>query len=302
MSEPSSASFPSLGTTAQIVVADADALRVARQILEDELRAIDLSCSRFRDDSELSRVNRSAGGWTDISPGFEEALRVALRAADLTDGIVDPTLGASLETLGYDRDFDAIGDVPVGPVVATRDAWRAVEIEDGRVRIPTGVKLDLGATAKALASDRAAARAYRETGSGVLVNLGGDISIAGPSPDGGWCVRIAEDHRFEQPDDPLIVMTNGGLATSSTMVRRWHRGDTEAHHIVDPSTGEAAHEVWRTVTVAARTCVDANTASTASIVIGKRAIAWLAGLRLPARLVGADGRIVTVASWPAEAA
>ncbi|HLW17340.1 MAG TPA: FAD:protein FMN transferase [Actinomycetota bacterium] len=303
MSAPASASFPSIGTTAQVVVADGEALDAARIALEDELDRIDLACSRFRDDSELSRVNARAGRWTDVSAAFEEALQVALRAARATDGIVDPTLGACLETLGYDRDFAAITHAPARPVEVPRADWRTIELLPGRVRIPRDVKLDLGATAKALVADRAAARAFNETGSATLVNLGGDISVAGPAPKGGWLVRIADDHRASvEPDDPRVLIVDGGLATSSTTVRWWRRGAAEAHHIVDPATGEPARVVWRTVSVAARSCVDANTASTASIVLGDRALAWLAGLRLPARLVRSDGRIVTVGSWPLEAA
>lgn len=303
MSAPASASFPSIGTTAQIVVAAGEALDGARIALEDELDRIDAACSRFRDDSELSEVNRRAGRWTDVSPAFEEALRVAIRAARATDGIVDPTLGKCLETLGYDHDFAAIDHAPATPVEAPHADWRAIELSPGRVRIPRDVKLDLGATAKALVADRAAARAFRETGSPTLVNLGGDISVAGSAPSGGWLVRIADDHRApDQQDDPRVLIVDGGLASSSTTVRRWRRGAGEAHHIIDPATGESARVVWRTVSVAARTCVGANTASTASIVLGERALAWLAGLRLPARLVRSDGRIVTVGSWPLEAA
>jgi thiamine biosynthesis lipoprotein len=303
MSEPAAASFPSIGTTAQIVVADCGALEGARLVLEDELDRIDRACSRFREDSELSRVNRRAGRWTDVSDAFEEALQVALRAARATDGIVDPTLGACLETLGYDRDFASVTDAPARPVVAPRAEWRSIELLPGRVRIPRRVKLDLGSTAKGLVADRAAARAFNETGSATLVNLGGDISVAGPAPEGGWLVRIADDHRsLEHPGDPRVLIVDGGLATSSTTVRRWRTGAREAHHILDPVSGEPASVVWRTVSVAARTCVDANAASTASIVLGDRALTWLAGLRLPARLVRADGRVVTVGSWPLEAA
>ncbi|HEV2686012.1 MAG TPA: FAD:protein FMN transferase [Actinomycetota bacterium] len=301
MSEPASDTFPALGSTAQIVVAEAEALPSARVVLEEELDAIDRACSRFRDDSELMRVNRRAGRWTDIGPMLGEALQVALRAARLTDGVVDPTLGVCLETLGYDRDFPSIEHAEARSAVVPRGDWRRIELVSGRVRIPSHVKLDLGATAKALAADRAAARAYRDTGVAALVNLGGDISVAGPAPVAGWRVRIADDHRSRE-QGPEVLIADGGLATSSTTVRRWRRGTGEAHHIVDPATGEPARVVWRTVTVAARSCVDANTASTAAIVLGESTIGWLAAMRLPARLVGADGRVVTVGSWPLEAA
>jgi thiamine biosynthesis lipoprotein len=164
------------------------------------------------------------------------------------------------------------------------------------------VELDLGATAKALAADRAARSAADKTGAGILVSLGGDIAVAGPAPLGGWPVRIADDHRASlDGPGPVVSLESGGLATSSVTVRRWRVGEDELHHILDPSTGRPAASCWRTVSVAAASCVDANTASTASVLLGEAAPAWLAGRRLPARLVAVSGEIVCIGGWPAEA-
>jgi thiamine biosynthesis lipoprotein len=133
----------------------------------------------------------------------------------------------------------------------------------------------------------------------VLVSVGGDIAIAGPAPDRGWPVLVTEDHAAPLGGHGQVVwLTGGGLATSSITVRRWRRGSAELHHIVDPATGLPAEGPWRTASVGAATCVDANTAATAAIVLGDRAAAWLAERRLPARLVGREGRVVTVAGWP----
>jgi thiamine biosynthesis lipoprotein len=99
-----------------------------------------------------------------------------------------------------------------------------------------------------------------------------------------------------------VHLTGGGLATSSTTVRRWRRGNVDLHHIVDPRTGLPARTCWRTVTVGAGSCVDANAAATAAIVWGEPAPGWLAGRGLPARLVRACGSVVTVGGWPAEGA
>jgi thiamine biosynthesis lipoprotein len=186
--------------------------------------------------------------------------------------------------------------------IRPRPTWRNVVLDarSRTVRIPPGATLDLGATAKALAADRAADAVHEETNCGVLVNLGGDIAVAGAVPDGGWSVMVSDDHRSDpRPGDPTVAVRSGGLATSSTRVRRWRRGSRELHHIIDPGTGRPAREVWRTVTVAAGTCVDANTASTAAIVRGASAAGWLAAVGLPARLVASDGRVVTVGEWPA---
>lgn len=94
------------------------------------------------------------------------------------------------------------------------------------------------------------------------------------------------------------MVRDGGLATSSPLGRTWRRGDARLHHIVDPVTGRPARSCWRTASVAAASCVGANIASTAAILRGERAIGWLEGLGLPARLVRQDGTAVTVAGWP----
>jgi thiamine biosynthesis lipoprotein len=164
--------------------------------------------------------------------------------------------------------------------------------------------LDLGATAKALAADRAAARIHTAMGCGVLVNLGGDIRVAGEPPAGGWRVGILDDltgvpRRAQAEPSQAVVIHDGGLATSSPGARAWQRGGTQLHHIIAPGTGLPADSCWRTASVAAATCVDANTASTAAILRGERAPQWLDGLHLPARLVRHDDTTITVGGWPA---
>jgi len=201
---------------------------------------------------------------------------------------------------GYDRDFTAELSEPARPLaVRAVSGWRALELDRdrNRVRVPRGVRLDLGATAKALAADRAVHAATRG-GLGALVNLGGDIAMGGPPPSPGWTVHVTDDHR----DGPAargqtVCLQSGGLATSSTTVRRW---GTRSHHVVDPATGLPAGSPWRTASVAAATCVDANIASTAAIVRGADALDWLAANKLPARLVDHTGEVVMVAGWPAE--
>jgi thiamine biosynthesis lipoprotein len=302
-------SFPVWGTTAELVTTAGRSADAARRVLEDELAAIDVACSRFRADSELIALNRAAGAWMTVSDTLIEALEAALVAARQTAGAVDPTVGGALRLLGYDRDFSALegSDLPDRPLTALMAAvpgWRCVQIDRaaGRVRLPAGVEVDLGATAKALAADRAARRAAAATGTGVLVALGGDIAVAGDPPPGGWLVRVTDDHR--DPGDAAgqtVAVTGGGLATSSTTVRAWSIGGRRVHHIVDPATGSPSDGPWRTVSVAAASCVDANTAATAALVLGERAEQWLCHVGLPARLVAGDGRVAAVAGWPPEA-
>jgi len=299
--------FPALGTFATVLVADPDALTSASDLLAAELDAVDAACSRFRADSELWRVNHARGRPVPVSPLFAEALAVALDAAELTGGDVDPTCGQSLVRLGYDRDFAQArrhtGPLRQPPMPA--GGWRRVRLDPERaeVQVPAGVLLDLGATAKALAADRAAGAIQAATGCGVLVNLGGDIRVAGDPPAAVRRVGIADDAGFDASTasiEPRQVVTinDGGLATSSTLGRAWRRGGADLHHIIDPFTGRSARSCWRTVSVAAASCVDANIASIAAILRAERAIGWLAGLRLPARLVRHDGAVVTVAGWP----
>jgi thiamine biosynthesis lipoprotein len=289
------ASWEALGTTASVYVADATALGAARAAVEAELAAIDAACSRFRDDSDLERANAAAGTPTRVSPLLELAIAGALRAARLTDGMVDPTIGEALILAGYDRDFAAVRRA-AAPLKAVRvPGWRALRVGGGVLTMPRGVRLDLGATAKALAADRAARAAAEAANSGVLVNLGGDIAVAGEPAPSGWAVGVGDDHRG--PADQTITIRSGGLATSSTAVRTWGPG---RHHIIDPRTGIPAGPHWRTVSVAAATCVDANTASTAAIVLGPAAPRWLSERNLPARLVARDGAITTTVDWPQE--
>lgn len=310
------ASWQALGTSVELVLSDSGMLAQARAIVERQLDEIDRACSRFREDSELTRVNASAGRTVQVDPLLAEAVEVALRAAELTGGDVDPTVGAALELAGYDRDWQLLAPPRTGErpdselsdtaprvIVTVRSGWEAVELDRDRatLRIPAGVKLDLGATAKAWAADRASRAVHDATGCGVLVSLGGDISTAGPSPAPGWPVHVTDDHR-SGPDAPgqRISIAGGGLATSSTTVRRWRHDGRTMHHIIDPSTGSPARTRWRTVSVAAIDCANANIAATAAIVRGPQAPEWLAELGLPARLVDHDGAVLKIGSWPAE--
>lgn len=311
--EPSGgfAAWRALGMLVQLVVTDPALLADARRLLVGDLAELDLACSRFRPDSEVvalaNAARNSAGPVTmTVSPLLAEAVAVSLRAASLTDGDVDPTVGGVLSALGYDRDF---GQVPAtGPALRMRvrviPGWRSIGLDSAtrRLTVPPGVQLDLGATVKGWAADRSAARVAGLLGCGVLVSLGGDTSVAGEPPEGGWRIRVQD--LTARPDEPprgpstVVAIRDGGLATSSTAARRWRRGGDVLHHIVDPRTALPAAPVWRTVSVAAASCADANTAATAAVIRGRQAPAWLAALNLPARLVEPDNTIHTVAGWP----
>jgi thiamine biosynthesis lipoprotein len=323
------ARWQALGTSVVVRVSDPDPalLARARAGVQRELDAIDLTCSRFRADSELSRLNSLGGRPVRVSALLLEAVELALRAAELTDGDVDPTVGRALELAGYDRDWQLLRPphhrLPRAPSPSPSSSsivgadqrprrvrarvcsgWWTVSVNAraSSVRLPRGIRLDLGASAKAWAADRAAQSAAADTdGCGVLVSLGGDIATCGESPPEGWRIRVSDDHR-SPPDAPgqTVCISGGGLATSSTAVRRWHHDGRDMHHIIDPRTDEPARSAWRTVSVAAASCAEANIAATAAIVRGAPAAAWLCELGLPARLVDHEDRAIVIAGWPAE--
>jgi thiamine biosynthesis lipoprotein len=262
------ADWEALGTSVVLLVDDPAALAMARAIVERELRAIDRACSRFRPDSDLERANAGAGRFVGVDPLLIEAVEVALRAAALTDGDVDPTVGNALILAGYDRDWTLLesprsssGSLPpedvAQPAITVRvtPGWRAIELDRERaaIRVPTGVRLDLGATAKAWVADRAAAAVYEATGAGSLIGLGGDIATAGASPEEGWRIYVTDDHRRAPGEQgQMISIRCGGIATSSTTARRWRHEERTQHHIVDPATGVPVASRWRTSPAPAR--------------------------------------------------
>ena len=291
-----SATWRALGTSVQLVVTDH--LEQARAAVEKVLADIDLAASRFRDDSELSRLVPDT--WTEVSPLFARALTVARDAAEWTDGLVDPTVGQSLRDLGYDRTFRLVTpDGPAVTVVHQSGGWQDIAIDGTRAKAPYG--LDLGATAKALAADLAAAAAA-SCSAAVLVSLGGDIATAG---DHAWPVLVTDTADPEETDSStesgeVITLYGGGLATSGTRARRWTRGGQVVHHLLDPRTSLPTAGPWQTASVLADTCVLANVASTAAIVTGENAVKWLRERKFAARLVSGDGTVVHVGDWPTE--
>jgi thiamine biosynthesis lipoprotein ApbE len=303
VTETATASWRAIGTGVRLVVHDGD-LVSARRAVESVLDAVDRTYSRFRGDSEIVALNARAGQRIQISPLLASAIAAGLRAARLTDGAVDPTVGRAMRAIGYDTDFDLVRD-DRGPIELRLEpipGWQAVDLSVGRreILVRRGVELDLGSTGKALAADLAAAAAIEASGrGGFLVSLGGDIAVRGTAPEGGWRILVAEDS--ETPTDSegeVIAIDTGAVATSSTTVRRWRRGNRALHHLIDPRTGGPVLSPWRTASVVAATCADANTGATAAIVMGEAAIAWLEATGLAARLVATNGSITRIGTWP----
>jgi thiamine biosynthesis lipoprotein len=285
-------------STVRLVVTDPAVLPAATGDLLALLARVDAAASRFRADSALSFANRNAGRPTPVPALLIELVAAALDAAAQTAGVVDPTLGLAMHQLGYDRDIGSVpADAPGAVCASPRPgAWRLVRVhrEAGLLTVPVGTALDLGATAKAWTADHAASALATHYETAVLVELGGDLAVAGPNP-AGWRVQVAER---EGAAGQLVQLRNGGLATSTTTVRRWRRAGRTMHHIVDPATGLPADGPWRTVSVAAPTALAANVASTAALVRGTDAPDWLTEHGLAARLIRRDGTVLSTVGWP----
>lgn len=286
---------------ASVVVAEPgeldDAVAMVRSTLDDVARA----CDRFDRRSELSRLGAGPHDGVRVSVTLAHLIDRALDAADLTGGAVDPTLGRELIDLGYaDR-------LPGGPpedrlpleVAPTRrrSSWQRIRVDGDRVTLPEGVVLDLGASAKAVAVDLCVARLATTIRGGALVSIGGDLATTPRPVDGGWQVMVRDLEG--DPAQQIELAPGWAMATSSTQKRRWASRGYARHHILDPASGRPVAPVWRTVSVAARTCLDANALATGAIVTGPRAADWLRRRGAIARLVDARSRVVVVGAWPA---
>ena len=233
--------WPLWGTTAEVLVTDPRALDGACGLALRRLAAVSDACDRFRPDSELSRIRDRASAGVEVSPVLAGLVRVALEAARLTGGAVDPTLGSPERDTGEDRAIRLVHDRgrPLRAIARPRAAWERVHVDGGRLTMPDGIELDLDATAKAAAADAIAETIADRFGCGALVNLGGDLSARGPAPAGGWQVTVQD-----RPGDPAARVALGdgwGLATASSQRRSSRRGDER----MQPGRARLAHRIRR---------------------------------------------------------
>ena len=295
--------FRAIGTTNVVLVTDPTVADEAERVARDMVATLDRVASRFRDDSEVMALARAAEdgpATVPVSPLLARCLRAALRAAEVTSGLVDPTVGRAVEATGYDTDYAVVrartllpGEATVGRV----PGWQEVRLDEtaGSVSVPRGCLLDLGSSAKADAADRIAARLSQLLPGGFLVGLGGDVAVSGRLPSGGWRVGLEDSWGHTRQ---VVVSRGQALATSSTRRRTWATPTGRRHHIVDPRTGDTAPAVWAEVTCAGVTALEANAASTAAVVLGDEAPGWLARHGIPARLDPVTGGPVTTPGWP----
>jgi thiamine biosynthesis lipoprotein len=293
---------PALGTTVRLVTAPG-AVTEATTLADTYLDELDKVASRFRPDSEVCALARAGAGVFFISPLLAELLEHALEAWRYSDGLLDPTLGGALIAAGYDRDFAAIGGSGPAPVSFEDGALctgvDAFDLHGRLLEIERPILFDLGSSAKAHAADVLAAR-LSLLGAAVLVSLGGDLASRGTPPGGAWPLLI--DEMSPGATAPVqLLLREGGLATSSTLRRRWNAAGKPAHHLLDPRTALPASGPWRTASVVAASCVRANAASSAAIIAGEGASRFLELRALSARLVGTDGSVHLVGDWPTRA-
>ena len=285
--------------TVRLTVDDPAVLGAACGELKALMDRVDKAASRFRPDSELSRVNQRAGALVPVSRLLVDLVDVSLVAASVSGGAVDPTVGPAVIAAGYDDDIEAVRrrfpQAPYDPKPVT--GWQEVRLNRklALLGVPEGSALDLGATAKAWTADRAANVLSKRYGCAVLVEIGGDLRAAG-EPATPWVITVGE-----RAGDPgvLVTLAHGGLTTSTRTVRRWQTPTGYNHHVIDPRTGRPADGPYRTASVWAPSAVRANTFSTALVATGEAALGRLKLAGHPARLVADDGEVTELMGWPA---
>lgn len=291
MGPTATARWRAWSTDVELTITEAALLGEATRVCRAVMESVDAACSRYRLDSELSRFTRSGSTRTRVSARLAELLRDALAVAEMTDGLVDPTLGHRLAQL----DGPSLG-IPAS--VSRPVRWSDVTLEDGVLTAPPGTAFDLGAIGKASASEQAVRAITRTLGPdvGVIVGIGGDITSTIAHPEGGWQVLVQDNPG--DPADRVALRAGAALATSSTQHRRHRVGAELVGHILDPRSLDPVRSPWRTVTCAGISCVEANASSTAAVILGHEALPWLAARRVPARLVDQQYRVITTEGWP----
>jgi thiamine biosynthesis lipoprotein len=274
-------------------------LDFAQERLWHWLHEFDASCNRFRDDSEISRLNARPGETVPISATFELALSTALNASDATQGLCDPTVLSALLALGYDVDYDELKTrdtiVRGNPVKSAGTGAIDLDRIEHTVTLAPGCQLDLGASAKSLVTDLIADDVALS--GGVVVEVGGDVAVRGCGPEGPWAIGLSDSLELSG-NEPRVAIHHGGIATSSTATRTWRASGEIVHHIIDPRTGSFAVGPYATATVSASSCVLANAFATAALLWGEDAAFHVAQAGWSGRLIRHDGTLEFVGGWP----
>ena len=247
-----------MGSDAHLVVVGGpgDLAERARLRIDD----LEQRWSRFRPDSEVSRLNRSTGQALAVSSETVELVERAVDAWRLSGGTFDPTVLGAVIRAGYDRSFDQMvagaggsagGEAAGGSAgEADRPDAGAIVVDGHTVRLPAGSGFDPGGIGKGLAADMVTAETLAAGADGVCVNMGGDVRVAGTGPGGGtWTVAV--EHPWSAPALVRVGLGDGAVATSTTLKRRWTSGGVERHHLIDPRTGRPSETDLNLATIVA---------------------------------------------------
>lgn len=230
--------------------------------VRDCFETVEQACSRFRPESELSRINASSRRDIGVSPMMEDVLRAAERARGISGGLVDAGVGEAVIGWGYDRTFEDVVGLEAEPAAMSRPRWT---ISAGTLQRSPGTLIDLGGIAKGWTCDLAV-----DLGLARVVSAGGDIRSADPGTTASvldpWG-RVAA----------RVQVGQGALATSSVSRRRWRVGDSEASHLMDPRTMRPVDGTVLSASVVTKTAADAETGAKTVLLLGADGLAWAEG-------------------------
>lgn len=246
--------FPAMGTTIEVWSQDGQS-----QAVREWFEHVEEACSRFRPESDLSRLNRDPSPAVAVGGILHAVIRAGSRAFALTDGLVDIGVGSAVKAWGYDRSFETVTDLASPPGALDHGAWR---LENDVLHRAPGVNLDLGGIAKGWSSDRAV-----EDGLAVLVSAGGDLRSRHPDTTAS----------VVDPGGSVVARVHvgvGALATSSIGRRRWRVAEREVSHLIDPKTMKPVDTPVISATVLADTAVDAESGAKAVLLLGAEGLAW----------------------------
>lgn len=242
-----------------VLVAEGEASQVKSGlvVVQNFIETSEKRLTRFSEHSELSRLNRSAGNWFQVSPDLFEVVKEAVFYFHKTNGLFDPSILPSLRHAGYIHSLDEIRRIGAAPrpashLAASISTFASVELNEtiSSIRLPADMQIDLGGIAKGWIAERAA-HLLSQYVSTCAVNAGGDMFLIG-YPHGKDCWEVGlEDPRDPKIDITVLLLQEGAIATSSIVKRAWKQGDISRHHLIDPRTGEPANTSWLSVTVLA---------------------------------------------------
>jgi len=244
------------------------------EMAQDFIERCEQRFTRFKETSELSALNRSAGDWFTVSPEMLEVLIAAEECHLATNGIFDPSILPDLQHVGYNQSFEQLQASSSAHTLtkrnyATKSSFTAFEVDSllGRVYLPKGMQLDLGGIAKGWIAEKAA-RLMARSSTACGVNAGGDMFLVGhPYGQTAWDVGLEDPYNAIQ-DLMVLSVDEGAVATSSVVKRSWYQDGVKRHHLIDPRTGQPAETPWLSVTVFASRAVLAETFAKAILIAG----------------------------------